>query len=128
MTRVNCEDRQKIKGVKAASITLSNEENFIVKKAFIPQIKPTGFHLIFDYRDLLAESLKFQLHLHSLWYKNIHMYIPDMQIELEGTVVDTQHLGEGTFKLNIKFSKTTPQYWRECLSELWPGRNINEPQ
>ena len=120
MIKANCEDIKKIKGVKAASITLSNEENFIVKKALIPQIEPSGFHLIFNYRDLVAESLKFQLHLHSLWYKNIHMYIPDMQIELEGKVVSTQHLGEGTFKVNIQFSKTVPQYWRECLSELWP--------
>ena len=123
----NCEETRRLKGVRASSITLSNEENFIVKKAFIPQIKPSGFHLIFNYRDLVAESLKFQLHLHSLWYKNIHMYIPDMQIELEGTVVSTQHLGKGTFKVNIKFPKTTPKYWRECLSELWPKPAHSDP-
>ena len=113
-------EKKKIKGVKAASITLSNEENLIVKKALISQVSPAGFNLIFNYRDLVPESLKFQLHLHSLWYKNIHMYIPDMEMEMEGTVIGTRHLGTGNFEINIEFFQEVPKYWRECLFDLWP--------
>lgn len=107
-------------GIKAASITLSNEENLIVKKAFVSKLSPQGFNLIFNYRDLVPESLKFQLHLHSLWYKDIHTYIPDMEMDLEGKVTGTRHLGKGIFEVNIEFFQEVPKYWRECLFELWP--------
>ena len=117
---VNNEKIQRIKGIKAASITLSNEDNLIVKKAFISQVSPTGFNLTFNYRDLVPESLKFQLHLHSLWYKNIHMYIPDMEMDLEGKVIGTRHMGKGNFEVNIEFFQEVPQYWGECLFDLWP--------
>ena len=108
------------KGVRASSITLANEENLIVKKARVSHISPTGFNLTFNYRDLAAESLRFQLHLHSIWYKDIHVYIPDMEMELEGQVVGTQHLGNGNFEINIFFFQEVPKYWRECLLDLWP--------
>lgn len=117
---VNNKNLQQIKGLKAASITLSNEDNFIVKKAFISKVSPTGFNLTFNYRDLVPESLKFQLHLHSLWYKNIHVYIPDMEIDLEGKVIGTRHMGKGNFEVNIEFSEEVPKYWCECLFDLWP--------
>jgi len=108
------------KGVRASSITLVNEENLIVKKALVSYMGLNGFNLTFNYRDLVAESLKFQLHLHSLWYKNIHVYIPDMEMELEGQVVRTQHLGNGNFEIKIFFFQEVPKYWRECLLDLWP--------
>ena len=117
---LNKENIEKIQGVKAASITLSNEDNLIVKKAVVSKVSPHGFNLTFNYRDLVPESLKFQLHLHSLWYKNIHMYIPNMEIDLEGKVIGTRHIGKGNFEVNVEFSEEIPQYWCECLFDLWP--------
>ena len=117
---LNKQNIAKIQGVKAASITLSNEDNLIVKKAVVSEVSPHGFNLTFHYRDLVPKSLKFQLHLHSLWYKNIHMYIPDMEIDLEGKVIGTRHIGKGNFEVNVEFSQEIPQYWCECLFDLWP--------
>ena len=111
---------ERMKGIKASSITLSHEENLIVKKAFISHLNSEGFSLVFNYRDLVLPSLKFQLHLHSLWYKDIHIYIPDMDMDLEGRVTGTRHLGKGCFEVNIEFFQEVPKYWRECLFELWP--------
>jgi len=108
------------KGIKATAITLSNEENIIIKKAIVSQLNTTNFSLIFNVYDLLLPSLKYQLHLHSLWYKNIHTYIPDMEMDLEGKVIGTRHLGKGSFEINIEFFQEVPKYWRECLMDLWP--------
>ena len=111
---------EKTQGIKACSITLSNEENIVVKKAIVSEVTTSGFKLILNYRDLVPESLKFQLHLHSLWYKNIHIYIPDMDMDWEGRVIGTRHLGKGNFEVNIEFFQEVPKYWRECLFDLWP--------
>ncbi len=108
------------KRVKACSITLSNEEDIIVKKAFVSEVTPKGFKLILNYHDLVPESLKLQLHLHDLWYKNIHTYIPDMDMDWEGKVIGTQHLGKGNAEVNIEFFQEVPKYWCECLFDLWP--------
>ena len=107
-------------GIKACSISLSSENNFIVKKAQLDLVKPRGFNLLFNYADLIPESLKYQLHLHSLWYKKIHLYVPDMEMDLQGKVIGTQHLGSGNFEVRVEFPKETPNYWRECLFDLFP--------
>ncbi|MDE0119532.1 MAG: hypothetical protein OXM55_05940 [Bdellovibrionales bacterium] len=111
---------QETQQIKACSITFSNEENIIAKRAIISEVTTSGFKLILNYRNLVPDSLKFQLHLNTLWYKNIRIYIPDMEMDWEGKVVGTQHLGKGCFEVNIEFFQEVPNYWRECLFELWP--------
>ena len=114
---------KEIQKVKACSITFYNEENIIVKKAIISEVTTSGFKLILNYRNLVPDSLKFQLHLSKLWYKNIRVYIPDMEMDWEGKVIGTQHLGKGRFEVNIEFFQEVPHYWRECLFDLWPKPN-----
>lgn len=107
-------------GVKATSIALSHEESLIVKKAVVSEVSPKGFNLTFNYQDLIMDSLKFQWGLHTLWYKNIDIYIPDMEMDIEGKVIGAKRLEQGKFEVNIEFSQEAPVYWRECLFELWP--------
>ncbi len=106
--------------VKASSITLSGEENLIAKKALISQLTPECFQLILNHKDLVLPSAKYRLNLEFLHQKNLIMYIPSMEIDLEANVTNSQHLGRGVFKLNCQFFKEVPYYWRECLFELWP--------
>ena len=118
--RLISEETKKAKGVKATSIALSYEENLIVKKALVQEVSPKGFNLIFNYQDLLIDSLKWQWDLRTLWYKNIDMYIPDMEMDLEGKVMGIKRLDKGNFEVNMEFPHNQPLYWRECLFELWP--------
>ena len=111
------------KKVKASFITLSDgDENLIAKKALISQVTPRGFDMVLNRHDLVPSHLKFNINLNSLCKKNISLYIPSMEIDLEGTVIKTNHLGRGVFKISTEFFKEFPKYWGECLSELWPKR------
>ena len=105
---------------KATLITLSGEENIIIKKAFISKLTSQGFDLIFNYRDLVPVFLKSQLHLKYLLGKKLSMYLPLMDIDLEVKVIKSYHIGHGDFKMHTEFFIEIPQYWRECLCELWP--------
>ncbi len=108
------------KGLKVAVIALSPEEKLVVKKAFVSALNLTGFKLIFHNKDLVSDSLRQPFHLRSLWKKDLYMYVPDMEMNLEGRVVGAQHLENGKWEVNMAFSSSAPRYWRECLCDLWP--------
>ena len=115
------ENNQHFNTFKATLITLSDEENIIIKKAFISQLTSQGFDLIVHYRDLVPTFLKSQLNLDYLLNKKLSLYIPLMEIDLEVTVISARHVGKGDFKIKTEFFIEIPQYWRECLCELWPA-------
>ena len=111
---------------KASCISLLEEENHLIaKKAFISKVTSKGFNLNLYYKDLIPRSLRFHLSLSPLIGKKILMYIPAMNMDLEGTITKAQHTGGGHFNIHLDFFKDMPQYWRECLFELWPNTPTN---
>lgn len=108
--------------VKASLITVSGKEtNLIARKALISQMTPYGFELSLHRHDLVLKVLKYNTSLNMLCSKNLSLYIPAMDMDLEGTVITTDHLGQGVFKIQMKFLKEQSSYFNECLCELWPG-------
>ena len=108
--------------VKASLITLSGKEaSLIARKALISQMTPYGFELSLHRHDLVPRVLKYNTSLNTLCSKNLSLYIPAMNMDLEGTVTTTDHLGQGVFKIQMKFLKEQASYFNECLCELWPG-------
>ncbi len=107
--------------VKASCITVSDGEkdHLIVSKAAL-QMHKKGFELTVSRQDLFPPLLKYNISLNALQTKNLSLYIPSMEIDLEGTVVRTQHIGKGVFKICLEFLKESPKYYNECLLELWP--------
>ena len=72
------------KGVKVTIIALAEEEKLIMKKAFVSSLSPLGFKLIFHNRNFISEKL--QTNFYNLWQKELYMYIPDMEIDLNGVI------------------------------------------
>ena len=106
---------------KASCISLLEEENnLIAKKAFISKVTTHGFNLNLYYKDLIPRSLRFHLNLNPLIGKKILMYIPAMNMDLEGTITEAHHTGNGYFNIHLNFFEDMPKYWCECLFELWP--------
>ena len=111
-----------LKGIKATSIALAEEEELVVKKAFVSHLSPLGFKLICHSKNFITETLKFQMSCYALWQKELYMYIPDMNLDLEGIVTHVRYIQNGRWEISIEFSPSAPQYWRECLSDLWPTK------
>ena len=108
--------------VKASCITVSDgEDQLIASRAFVSQMHKKGFELTLSRQDLFPPLLKYNINLNALHTKNLSLYIPSMEMDLEGTVARTQHMGQGTFKICLEFLKESPKYYNECLFELWPS-------
>lgn len=92
----------------------------ICSKAMIVDTSIEGFLVVIERQDLLSDDLKGNLTLDTLKDKSLSLYVPAMDLELDGTVGLTRHAGQGRFEVLLKFSSDTPRYWRECLMDLLP--------
>ena len=70
--------------------------------------------------DLQQSKHKSNLTLAELEGANVGMFLPQMNLDLDGVIKRTRHTGQGFFEVYIEFSKDVPEYWRECLMELLP--------
>jgi hypothetical protein len=92
----------------------------ICMKAKIVDTSTEGFLIVIERDDLIDDELKSSLNLDSLNDTSLSLYVPFMDLELDGTVGLTRHIGKGTFEVLVNFSEDTPKYWRECLMDLLP--------
>lgn len=92
----------------------------ICSKAKIVDTSIEGFLIVIERDDIIREDLKSSLSLETLKDTSLSLYVPFMDLELDGTVGLTRHVGKGTFEVLIRFSTDTPKYWRECLMDLLP--------
>ena len=49
------------------------------------------------------------------------MFLPQLNLDLDGTIIRTKHIGKGVFEVALTFAPDTPHFWRECLVELLPA-------
>ena len=82
--------------IKIDLFSLIETSDVIAHKAFLVQISPQGFYLRVDRKDLLS-SLKQNLSLNSIHKKDVVLHIPEMDIDLDGVVTQTRHIGKGVF-------------------------------
>jgi len=92
----------------------------ICSKAKIVDTSTEGFLIVIEREDLMMGDLKDGLTLEALKDMSLSLYVPFMDLELDGTVGLTRHIGKGTFEVLVNFSDDTPKYWRECLMDLLP--------
>ncbi len=100
--------------MRISEFSLSGTSNLIARRALLFQVSPQGFYLKIHRKDL-PRSLKSHLNLDSICNQDVEMHLPNMNLNLDGTVMKTCHVGGGIFEIFIKFPDTIPQYWCDCL-------------
>ena len=118
-------ERRSLKRKKTQSLSATRIINCdsLVKIFEIGHIIDTslkGFLLSIDRKKFLQEDLKSSLSLDSLVGTPVSLFISEMELELDGKIKLTRHVGKGLFEVFIHFSPETPKYWRECLIDLMP--------
>lgn len=111
--------RKGISGVDASDITSLDNYRVIAKYGKIVDASINGFLIQVDRGDL-SKDLKSQLHLENLVGQGIAMVLPQMNLDLDGSIIRSSHIGGGMFELAVQFSSDVPEYWRECLIDLLP--------
>lgn len=91
----------------------------IAKTGHIVDASSSGFLAVF-HRDDADQSLKGSLSLDHLIGTKIALFLPQMEIDLDGIISRTKHIGKGFFEVGVTFSEDIPEYWRNCLKDLLP--------
>ena len=113
--------RKQVDYILVTEITDLDCYALVAREAYIVDVSSDGFLVKITRQHLEDENLKNNLSLEDLEGKTLALYLPDMGVDLDGTVVRTQHVGRGVFEMALKFSEDTPKYWRECLVDLLPS-------
>jgi hypothetical protein len=103
--------------------SFSNLENLakIARHAEIIEASTTGFLMIVRREDLIPLALRKNLTLESIHGCKVLLHLPQMNIEISGTIVRSRLLGKQGFEIGIDYAEDAPEYWRECLVDLLPA-------
>lgn len=103
--------------LKINFLSLMENTDVIAQKAFLFKISSQGFFIKLNRKDL-PSNLKTHLNLKPLNEKAVMMHVPNMDLDLDGTIVQTRHLGRGNFEIFVKFFDHVPRYWIDCLLDM----------
>ncbi|NCN40132.1 hypothetical protein GW916_02680 [bacterium] len=113
-------DRKQVDPVRIAELTSLTSYSVIASEGIITDASQSGFLLKVDRVDLLPEEFRKNLNLSSLIGDQVVMFLPQMNLDLDGTVTRALHTGRGSFEIAVSFSQDIPEYWRDCLVDLLP--------
>ena len=113
-------ERKTVDSIAVTELTSLSKYAVIAKDGVIIDASPKGFLLMVDRKDLIPEDLKKNLTLESLVGESVVMFLPQMNLDLDGTIRRALHKGKGIFEIGIDFSDAVPEYWKECLIDLLP--------
>lgn len=114
-------DRKSIDYIQVNDLTSITDYTVIAKHGQIVNASTSGFLLEIDRKDLIPQHLKENLTLEATLGQQVVLYLPQMNLDLDGTITRATHSGRGKFVIAVDFSAEVPEYWRACLIDLLPA-------
>jgi hypothetical protein len=114
-------DRKNIDSVQFNDLTSITQYSVIAREGRIVNASTTGFLIEIERKDIVPEDLRENLSLESTLGQQVALYLPQMNLDLDGTITRASHIGKGCFAIAIDFSFDVPEYWRACLIDLLPA-------
>lgn len=114
-------DRKVVDAISVAELTSLSNYNVIAHEGVIVDASNTGFLLKIDRRNFVPNELRENLSIHQLIGQQVVMFLPQMNLDLDGTISRAEHKGRGQFEIAVTFSAEVPEYWRDCLVDLLPA-------
>jgi hypothetical protein len=103
-------------------LTCVDDYNVIAKFGQIVNASSSGFLLEVSRTDIVPQDLRSTLNLENIVGQQVVLYLPQMNLDLDGKICRANHVGKGKFVIAVEFSPEVPEYWRECLIELLPAQ------
>jgi hypothetical protein len=113
--------RKKVEGVQFNDLTIVTSYSILAKCGRIVDASTSGFLIEIERQDLVPEELRKNLSLEATLGQQVALYLPQMNLDLDGTVTRASHVGRGRFVMAVDFSFDVPEYWRACLIDLLPA-------
>ncbi len=112
--------RKVVDYIQIAELTSLSTYTVLAHEGAIIDASQSGFLLRISRQQLVPKELRDNLNLDKMVGQQVVMFLPQMNLDLDGMVTRAQHVGKGDFEIAIQFSDEVPEYWRECLVELLP--------
>lgn len=113
--------RKVVDTIHVAELTSLSSYSVIAREGVIVDASQTGFLVKVDRTSLVPKEYRDNLSLTNLVGHQVVMYLPQMNLDLDGTITRADHIGKGRFEIAITFSADVPEYWRGYLVELLPA-------
>ena len=114
-------ERKQVDYIHVADITSLNNYTKLAQGGYIVDASSRGFLMNISRKDIIPNELRNNLSLDKIVGQNIALFLPQMNLDLDGTVIRADHIGKGTFEIAVEFGEDVPEYWRECLVDLLPA-------
>ncbi len=114
-------ERKETEGIEISDLTSISNYSVIARYGKIINASNSGFLIEIERHSLVPEDLRENLSLDSTIGQNVVLYLPQMNLDLDGTISRTKRVGRGKYVIAINFSSDVPEYWRDCLVELLPA-------
>lgn len=119
--------RKTTENIKVGFVTSLDDFAKIAKKGAIVEASATGLLMEVKREDLIPPALRKTLNLDVLIGDRVFLRLEDMNLEISGTIARTQLSGKKGFLIALDYSEDSPEYWRECLTDLLPRPGELEP-
>ncbi|MCB0350790.1 MAG: hypothetical protein KDD38_06380 [Bdellovibrionales bacterium] len=114
-------ERKAVEGIEINDLTSITNYSVIAREGKIINASSTGFLVEIERRWLVPEELRDNLSLQATIGQAVVLYLPQMNLDLDGTIMRATHTGKGRFLVAIDFAADVPDYWRNCLVDLLPA-------
>ncbi len=113
--------RKIVDTIHVAELTSLSSYSVIAREGVIVDASQSGFLVKVDRTSLVPKEYRENLSMTNLVGHQVVMYLPQMNLDLDGTITRADHIGKGRFEIAVKFSADVPEYWRGCLVDLLPA-------
>lgn len=113
--------RKDVDGIEVSDLTSITNYSVIARHGRVINASNAGFLVEIDRQWIVPEDLRSQLSLSAVIGQSVVLFLPQMNLDLDGTITRAKHVGKGRFIIAIDFSTDVPQYWRDCLVDLLPA-------
>ena len=112
--------RKNIEGVYIEDLTTIDNYNILARSGSIMNSSPLGFLLRISRNDIVPKYLRQNISLDLLIGEMVVLYLPQMNLDLDGKILRASYSGDNHYEIAIEFSSDVPMYWRQCLVDLLP--------
>lgn len=113
--------RKTLEYIDAIELTSLSHFNVFASEAKIVDVSSSGYLLHVSRQNFVQAELRDTLSLDAVLGHHIVMFLPQLNLDLDGTIIRAKHIGKGFFEVAVTFNADTPHFWRECLVDLLPG-------
>ncbi len=109
-------------GLEIKNITALEPFSILARKGVLIDASSTGILVRVERKDLVPRALRQNLSIAPIEGEHVVFNIREMDLEMDGKVARTRFVGNSTFEIAIDFTDEAPEYWRQSLVDLLPGK------